>query len=193
MLRAREDPAGPWTGYPSCYSAAHPATGAEHLPVRSGQRSADREYAYQLRTQFPFGPRAHDPGTPAVRRDAPGWRDKSMRNGGLAEEEVSAAREAREAERLARIGVVPDAEAEQKKAPSLRNRREGVNIEPGKVRLLQAVTILFLLGCRFVTRVVCIKTAPCTSNVLARCAKGRVNLAADCANRSTDTTDCRHD
>ena len=47
-----------WTGYPSCYSAAHPATGAERLPVQSGQRSADREYTYQLRTQFPFAPRA---------------------------------------------------------------------------------------------------------------------------------------
>ena len=36
--RAREDPAGPWTGHPSCYSAAHPATGPSASSIRPAQR-----------------------------------------------------------------------------------------------------------------------------------------------------------
>ena len=78
--RVREDPAGAWTGHPSCYSAAHPATGAERLPVQSGQRSADREYAWHA---------GRTPGCARLARQINAKR-------GLAEEEVSTAR-AREA------------------------------------------------------------------------------------------------
>ena len=38
----------------------------DHLPVQSGQRGADREYAYQLWTQFPFAPCAGVHGTDNV-------------------------------------------------------------------------------------------------------------------------------
>ena len=49
--RVRENPAGPWTGHPSCYSAAHPATGPSassnpasaaptaNMPISSGLNS----------------------------------------------------------------------------------------------------------------------------------------------------------